>query len=233
MTEKNAWFTIDDSPSQTMTEKVDALYERNIPAIFFSIGKEMERFPEQIIYAIKKGFVIANHSWSHISFSDLSIQQCIEEIDKTEQLIEELYHKAGVQRSLKLFRYPFGNKGNVRYMSLLMFAKILDKKYRYINNHLKEKDYDKVMINAPVKRFPERLMFGGQDIYWTLDIKEWELWSSGKDYSFVEQRMEHHLSYNRGNEIILVHDHIESHTTFTRILDTLLDKEFKFSLPEK
>ncbi|MCD6471339.1 polysaccharide deacetylase family protein, partial [bacterium] len=50
--------TVDDCPSSDFKRKVDFLLLKNIPAIFFCIGKLTEKRKKVIIYAIKNGFII-------------------------------------------------------------------------------------------------------------------------------------------------------------------------------
>ena len=71
----------------------------------------MEEHLSSIVYALERGFWIANHSYTHPYFSQLSLQEATEEILKTEQFIDRAHHLAGVPRSHKLFRFPFGDKG--------------------------------------------------------------------------------------------------------------------------
>ena len=58
MKNKIAYLTIDDSPSSTFIRKIDYLSDQNIPAVFFCIGNLMEKYSNEIIEAIHKGFVI-------------------------------------------------------------------------------------------------------------------------------------------------------------------------------
>lgn len=72
---KKVYLTIDDSPSKDFRDKVNFLYERNIPAIFFCIGENIIKYKEDIEDAIRKGFLIGNHSFNHKHFSDMSIDE--------------------------------------------------------------------------------------------------------------------------------------------------------------
>lgn len=109
---KQAYLTIDDSPSKDFKKKVDYLHKRRIPAIFFIIGKLAEKDKDSLIYAIKKGFIIGNHSYNHPNFSEITIEQSKEQIRKTDKIIEGLYSKSGIKRPIRLFRFPFLNNGD-------------------------------------------------------------------------------------------------------------------------
>ena len=98
---KNAYLTIDDSPSERMGDLIQTLQQLQIPAVFFCIGKNLERYPHFAIQAIQKGFVLGNHSWSHPHFSKISIENAFLEIQRTDDLLDNLYQQAGVQRIYK------------------------------------------------------------------------------------------------------------------------------------
>jgi|ETNmetMinimDraft_33_1059910.scaffolds.fasta_scaffold01907_6 peptidoglycan/xylan/chitin deacetylase (PgdA/CDA1 family) len=54
MVKKIAYLTIDDGPSGDFRKKIDYLDSKNIKAILFCVGKELEKFEDSAIYAIKK-----------------------------------------------------------------------------------------------------------------------------------------------------------------------------------
>jgi len=55
---KTVYLTIDDGPSKDRKEKVDILYQYGIQPIWFCIGSEIEKRPEDVIYSIRKGGII-------------------------------------------------------------------------------------------------------------------------------------------------------------------------------
>ena len=104
---KAIYFTIDDSPSEHMIEKVDFLYERKIPACFFCRGELLAENKPGVVYAIKQGFAVGNHSYSHPFFSETENETFFNEILQTEKLIDECYQLAGCPRLGKFIRLPF------------------------------------------------------------------------------------------------------------------------------
>lgn len=106
-----AYLTIDDSPSPDMAALCAFLQERAIPALFFCRGDLLAADPDPVIAAIRQGFVIGNHAFSHTRFSTFSLAQGIEEIEKTECLIDHAYQKAGRARPGKYFRFPHLDRG--------------------------------------------------------------------------------------------------------------------------
>lgn len=110
---KTVYVTIDDTPSPDLQPKLDPLREREIPAVLFSVGTNLDARPELALYAMQHGFIIGNHSYSHPSFSDLTVEQCCEEIRRTDAIIEALYTQAAVECPAKFFCFPYGDKGGL------------------------------------------------------------------------------------------------------------------------
>lgn len=118
---KTAYMTIDDSPTYDTDRLTDFLVERNVPAVLFCIGSAytdldlpcqgMEQLPDPIVRAIEKGFVVANHTYTHRRSSELPYVEVIAEIEKTEALIDAMYKRAGKARTHKLLRFPHIDRG--------------------------------------------------------------------------------------------------------------------------
>lgn len=170
--QKLVYLTIDDSPSKNMMEKADYLLKKRIPAIFFCIGHLMEKNPDAILYAIKKGFIIGNHSYSHPFFSKIPLEQCYQEIAKTDKIIENLYSKANKKRPAKLFRFPYGDKGGqfintiVLDKSIMINQPIGKKKKNKIQRFLKDLGYSQPKFdNINYKYFKKFNLNKDQDIF--------------------------------------------------------------------
>lgn len=111
MLTSKAYLTIDDSPSERMDDLVDYLERRGIPALFFCRGDRLEEFRGSAIRALRKGFVLANHAYSHQRSSQKDFDWIVGEIEKTERILEDLYKEAGVSRVGKYFRFPQLDRG--------------------------------------------------------------------------------------------------------------------------
>lgn len=105
------YLTIDDGPSEKFETFVDFLHERKIPAVFFNRGDFMEARPEVVLYGISKGFIMANHTYSHRRASKLTHEAMAEEISRTDQILDDLYAQSGVTRPGKYFRFPYMDRG--------------------------------------------------------------------------------------------------------------------------
>jgi len=96
--------TFDDGPSPGATEEILALLKKyHISATFFMVGKKAEQYPE-LVAKVREAqhSVIANHSWDHPNFHDISVAEQSSEVLRNEQLLVQ-------DMQPKLFRYPFGN----------------------------------------------------------------------------------------------------------------------------
>lgn len=118
---RNAYLTIDDSPTRETDALVDWLAARDIPATFFCIGgayKDMhidcegiEQNPGPILRAIDRGFLIGNHTYTHRRASEMSFDDVVAEIEKTETIIDGLYAQVRKTRPVKLLRFPHIDRG--------------------------------------------------------------------------------------------------------------------------
>ncbi len=124
---EKAILTFDDGPSEKFDKLLSYLIKNKYKAIFFCLGKNLEipKRQKQIIKAIKKGFLIGNHSYSHPNFNIISFRKAKEEILKTDEIIDGIYKKAKIKRPIKLFRFPFFRKGLFNYFRIQKFLKKL------------------------------------------------------------------------------------------------------------
>lgn len=104
-TNKTVALTFDDGPDNKYTEQIlDILNHYEIKATFFLVGIQIERFPDIVKRIAEEGHDIGNHSWSHAKFSELSKEQMVQEIRKTNEFIESI-----TGQSTNLFRAPYGD----------------------------------------------------------------------------------------------------------------------------
>ncbi len=246
---KTAFLTIDDSPSSAFISKMNYLKDKNIPAVFFCIGNLMEKYPDEIVQAIHKGFVIANHSYAHPSFSKISVEECKEEISKTDKIIEELYQRAEVKRPAKWFRFPYGDKGDKKNGRVFSRWKRADKSRKSeIQKHLAQLGYTQPDFTEVNYKFMSQAgLYDDIDWSWTFDIMEWALSEKKptlglKNMDKIFKRMEQgrpsdcrgFLGFEKrwmssdSAEVILLHDHEETNEAFFQIIDKLSTMRLDF-----
>lgn len=200
-----ALLTIDDVSSENTPAIVDYLCEKNIPAVMFMVGEWAEKHPGQLVYALQHGMIVGNHSYSHPHFSELSFEECRNEIDKNEEVLDSFYAKAGVERRFRPFRFPYGDKGGAN-KSL-------------IREYLSEKGFDKVddtRIKYPF--WKEQGLDKDIDTLWTFDFAEYNIRpGSGFTADDVIKRIYDPAPADRaplltdgGEHILLLHAHDET-----------------------
>ncbi len=80
--------TFDDGPHPTFTlALIDILKREGVPATFFVVGKMGERYPELLRAITDNGFTIANHTYSHVTLTDLNLNDVETEYQANNDLI--------------------------------------------------------------------------------------------------------------------------------------------------
>ena len=105
------WLTIDDGPSTRAEDLLDFLRSKGFGALLFCRGDYLQTKTEWGVRAIKEGYILCNHSYDHPHFSTLTREQVREQIAKTDAIIDQVYAEAAVRRSLRYFRFPYGDAG--------------------------------------------------------------------------------------------------------------------------
>ena len=96
--------TYDDGPNPIYTEKLlDILEKEQVKASFFLMGKQVKTYPEVVKKMAEQGHLLGNHTYSHINVCEVSMEQALEEINHTSELI---YRASGIRP--EYFRPPFG-----------------------------------------------------------------------------------------------------------------------------
>jgi peptidoglycan/xylan/chitin deacetylase (PgdA/CDA1 family) len=100
---RTVWFTFDDGPHKTHTEKILKVLEKHkIKATFFVIGKHCALCGEVLKKTAAAGHRIANHTYNHPDLRKLSAAKVKDEIKRTEAII------APYVKGPKLIRPPYG-----------------------------------------------------------------------------------------------------------------------------
>lgn len=97
--------TFDDAPNEYSNEVVDILNQKNIKATFYTIGQNIEKYPEETKYIVDHGHELGNHSYSHQRFLLKSWSFIDNEIQPTNQLIKNAGYRGEIT-----FRPPNGKK---------------------------------------------------------------------------------------------------------------------------
>lgn len=205
---------IDDSPSEMTPEFIDYLSVKRITPVIFALGENIEKYFDNAVYALKKGAVIGNHSYSHPQFSELSFDEAVCEIQKCEVLVDKLYRHAGVERKHKLFAFPYGDKGGENKDKLQEYFK---------GNGFSRIDDSAINFDWYKKQHLDE----GIDSLWTFDFGEYMLQNvSNPTLDSIFERVhdkDKALLQKDSTHIILIHDHPQTNRLIPDYYKTLID----------
>jgi peptidoglycan-N-acetylglucosamine deacetylase len=106
--EKKVALTFDAAWGNDDTSEIlEILDKYNVKVTFFMTGGWVSKYPDDVKAIAKAGHDLGNHSENHKHMSQLSKEQCTDEILNTHQKVKEL---TGID--MKLFRPPYGDYNN-------------------------------------------------------------------------------------------------------------------------
>jgi len=98
-TKKVVYLTFDDGPVPQITPLLlDILRDKKVPATFFMVGENAERYPELVQRVLAEGHQVGNHSYTHMRGTEHTVDEYIANVKKSDKL---LY-------GTRLFRPPYG-----------------------------------------------------------------------------------------------------------------------------
>lgn len=96
--------SFDDGPAGETSAILDVLRKMEVPAAFFSIGKNAAAYPGIVKRWYDEGHLVGNHSFNHgFNFDWQSVRAMKQEIEATNQLISDIIGKKPL-----FFRPPYG-----------------------------------------------------------------------------------------------------------------------------
>lgn len=242
---KTGYLTIDDAPSTNFLHKLDFLTERGIFAIWFCQGNFLEARPDMAVEAIKRGHWIGNHTYSHPHCSALPVDQVFAEIRATDAVIRDLYKRADVPRPHKLFRFPYGDKGDGRFGDYTAISDSDGQRRRAaLQSYLRLLGYRQFPFSDVTYKYYRAFgLLDDIDWYWTYDSHDWALIVDDPPNGIdtpekVLARMEEDApEEGRGintpgsAEILLQHDYADNFDMFRRLIDRYTEKGMVFATP--
>ena len=106
-TKKQVVFTFDaGSGTQSAQQILDTLKKYHLTATFFMTGKWMEKNEELVKKVSDAGYEIHNHTYSHPHLTQITDQEIIDELKKTEEIFKNLTGKS----TKPYFRAPYGER---------------------------------------------------------------------------------------------------------------------------
>ena len=104
---KRAFLTFDDGPSANTSAILDILKQENVPATFFVLGVNVDKYPQTVKRIYEEGHYIANHGYSHVYSSIYQSPQSV--LDEYNQCETSIKKAIGENKyNSHLFRFPGG-----------------------------------------------------------------------------------------------------------------------------
>lgn len=183
----NAYLTVDDSPSVYTGELLEYLAENDIQAVFFCRGEFLQVYQDVMIRALQEGHILGNHSFAHIPAGSLPFSEWKMDFERCEAILNEIHALAKVERSRKLYRFPYIDRGDgdrierrfpefIRALS--EGAKVTlndDEKTLHIQDYLKRQGFTQpyAELEHPLFHIPQ--IRGGADCHFTYSSCDWML----------------------------------------------------------
>lgn len=96
--------TFDDGPDNITTPKIlNILDDYNIPATFFLVGQNIEKFPHIYEKIVRSRHQAANHSFSHVRPTAISVEKALDEFERCSTLLDNPENYG-----IKYIRPPYG-----------------------------------------------------------------------------------------------------------------------------
>lgn len=114
---KKIALTFDDGPHPVYTQEMLRILEKHqIPATFFLLGEQAEKYKDLVKEIADKDHLIGNHTYHHVQITTLPAKQAYKEINETSELIKEV-----TGQGTEYVRPPFGtwNEGLESEMNLI------------------------------------------------------------------------------------------------------------------
>ncbi|MCI1305654.1 MAG: polysaccharide deacetylase family protein [Lachnospiraceae bacterium] len=98
--------TFDDGPCKYTPDLLNVLQQHNVTATFFMLGTQLEQYGAQTVPKMAElGCQLGNHSYDHKTMTKLTTAECVEEFQKTDQLIKSY----GATEGSSVVRFPYGS----------------------------------------------------------------------------------------------------------------------------
>ncbi|WP_203256426.1 polysaccharide deacetylase family protein [Hyunsoonleella ulvae] len=137
--QKDIYLTFDDGPTPEITQwTLDTLAKYNAKATFFSIGTNIERYPNIFQDILKEGHSIGNHTQHHIKGWKTKTKAYLKDIEKAQTIIKSNILNSEF-RIQNLFRPPYGK------ITPKQGKALLEKGYNIIMWDVLSYDWDKTV----------------------------------------------------------------------------------------
>ena len=137
-------------------------------------------------------------------------------------MIEEAYERADTERPERLFRFPYGERGE-------------GKKKEKLQEVLKEKSFRKPVFEDITYKWWKEKEQDKIDWFWTFDCMEYRIDDLNQILGRIQEEKPDKMKGipTDSADIILIHDHSETHEKFQSIIKKLIESGVNFCSPLK
>ena len=148
--EKKVAFTMNCAwNADDIDQILEVLKQNDTKITFFMVGDWIEKFPEAVKKIYEAGHEIASHSNTHPHVNNLTYEENIEEIEKSNDKIEKI-----TGQRTKIYRAPYGEYNNT------VIKAVQDKGYYTIQWSLDTLDYTGLTGDEMWNRIQDKLKAG-------------------------------------------------------------------------
>jgi peptidoglycan/xylan/chitin deacetylase (PgdA/CDA1 family) len=213
--------TFDDGPHETRSLEIAAeLQKHGLPATFFEVGEEIQKYPHVTQELKNRGFLLANHSLNHKNLTKLEDPLVHEQIHSVQDMLDNLLNTAnywttnfnmfyakiftqGLSRNIshnEFFRSPYGARSR-RVLDII-------------------RSYDVATSCFGTQCSIDYL----QHVVWLIDSLDW----ADKKPESIEKRVFAELAAYHNRGVILFHDvHAQTVEAVKLILPRLIKEGYK------
>ena len=137
-------------------------------------------------------------------------------------MIEDAYERADTERPERLFRFPYGERGE-------------GKKKEKLQEVLKEKSFRKPVFEDITYEWWREKEQDKIDWFWTFDCMEYRIDDLNQILRRIQEEKPDKMKGITADsaDIILIHDHSETHEKFQPVIKKLIESGVNFCSPLK
>jgi len=174
-TDNKISITIDGAWGSGKTEEILALLRKyNVKVSFFFAGRWIENNQELVLKILDNGHNIYNHSYSHPHFNSLSRNEIAAELEKTEELINNL-RKQHIQNIEK--EADISNTVDLEYNDLLQMLE--NEQYKELNLLLEQEEIKQIIKKSKAEHkaviFDNDFIIEAEDLYLLTNMENYNL----------------------------------------------------------
>lgn len=236
--QRRALLTIDDAFSPVGMEKLRILEDLGIRAVIFCEGRYLGVRHEVAVAAILANQRLGNHMFDHPYSSQMSVHQWVDQVERTDELINWAYIEAGRRRLRKYFRFPYGDCG-AGPDTEAGWPSRMNPHAMNLQTQLTRMGFTQPQFPNIAPWYREQKLHTRASWHWTFDPREWSKYSVRPIQNRLESldavRKEIDRYWEAASDdqfdIILMHDHEKTHGWFRPILEHFLRRGIAFVCP--